>query len=185
MGFFERVVGRTNGKRLTGLILIEGVRLMVEGSVIIRQARESDVDAIIAVTEEVFGPVSIDAMIESMIGAPASWIEIKGNTIRKELADNLSGAFIAELDGELVGYATTSVNKIASRGIINNLAVRAKAQGHGVGRKLLTAALEYFRSLKLEQAKIETLTINEVGRHLYPSLGFKEVAQQVHYIMKL
>ena len=34
-------------------------------------------------------------------------------------------------------------------------------------------------------AKIETLEQNPVGRHLYPSVGFIEVARQVHSAMPL
>ena len=34
-------------------------------------------------------------------------------------------------------------------------------------------------------AKIETLEQNPIGRHLYPSLGFQEIARQIHYAMPL
>ena len=34
-------------------------------------------------------------------------------------------------------------------------------------------------------AKIETLEQNTIGRHLYPSLGFREIARQIHYAMSL
>ena len=37
----------------------------------------------------------------------------------------------------------------------------------------------------MQAAKIETLEQNLVGQALYPSLGFKEVARQVHYAMRL
>jgi hypothetical protein len=37
----------------------------------------------------------------------------------------------------------------------------------------------------MQVAKIETLEQNPVGQKLYPSLGFVEVARQVHYAMRL
>ena len=37
----------------------------------------------------------------------------------------------------------------------------------------------------LTHAKIETLAQNAIGNHLYPSLGFVEVARQVHFLAKL
>jgi len=37
----------------------------------------------------------------------------------------------------------------------------------------------------LSHAKIETLAQNAIGNHLYPSLGFVEVARQVHFVAKL
>ena len=33
--------------------------------------------------------------------------------------------------------------------------------------------------------RIETLAQNEVGQSLYPSLGFVEIARQIHYAQKL
>jgi ribosomal protein S18 acetylase RimI-like enzyme len=37
----------------------------------------------------------------------------------------------------------------------------------------------------LTHAKIETLVQNDVGNALYTSLGFREVARQIHFAMKL
>ena len=61
----------------------------------------------------------------------------------------------------------------------------AAAQGKGVGRLLLEASIDFFRSVGLSQAKIETLADNQVGQHLYPSVGFREVARQIHFVMPL
>ena len=50
-----------------------------------------------------------------------------------------------------------------------------------------TAAHEFVLELqgKGRKARIETRACNEVGRELYPSVGFTEVARQIHYVMKL
>ena len=37
----------------------------------------------------------------------------------------------------------------------------------------------------MQVAKIETLEQNAVGQALYPRAGFKEVARQIHYAMRL
>ena len=55
----------------------------------------------------------------------------------------------------------------------------------GLGRRLIEHALAHFRAAGMTVAKIETLEQNPVGRHLYPSVGFIEVARQVHYAMPL
>jgi ribosomal protein S18 acetylase RimI-like enzyme len=39
--------------------------------------------------------------------------------------------------------------------------------------------------LGLSHARIETLDQNEIGQTLYPSMGFEEVARQVHYCLDL
>ena len=70
-------------------------------------------------------------------------------------------------------------------GLIPNLAVDATVRGQGIGRRLIAHALEHFRRQGATHARIETLDQNEVGQNLYPSMGFQEVARQIHYCMKL
>ena len=147
---------------------------------------DDDAEAVASITSQTFGQVSIDAAIEKAFGrGGASWTEIKCNAVCSELTANPDGCFVAEMDGQVVGYVTTIINEPASRGTISNLAVSPACQGRGVGRKLLDRAIEHFRELGLAQARIETLECNEVGRHLYPKLGFKEVVRQIHYVMPL
>ena len=70
-------------------------------------------------------------------------------------------------------------------GWIHNLAVAEQTRGQGLGRWLIEHALAHFRSAGMKIAKIETLEQNSVGRHLYPSVGFVEVARQIHYAIAL
>jgi hypothetical protein len=37
----------------------------------------------------------------------------------------------------------------------------------------------------MKLAKIETLMQNDIGSSFYPSVGFEEVARQIHYAMPL
>lgn len=58
-----------------------------------------------------------------------------------ELEELLDSFFVAELDGELLGCAALEIynRKLAE---IRSLAVSRRAQGHGVGRKLVLACVE-------------------------------------------
>ncbi len=150
----------------------------------IRTALCSDLKSIVELTEREFRKASIDAKIEDIIGG-TPWIETKEAVLKSELEKNPDGCFVAVLDGEIAGYITTVIVSIASRGVIANVAVSSKLQGMGIGRKLIGRAIEHFRKLGLHQAKIETLATNQAGQHLYPSLGFREVERQIHYIMPL
>jgi ribosomal protein S18 acetylase RimI-like enzyme len=152
--------------------------------IIIRAAVAGDLKNIVDLTEKEFRSASIDAKIEDIIGG-TPWIETKAAVVKTELEKNPDGCFVAVLDGEIAGYITTAVIAVASRGVIANIAVSSKVQGRGIGRKLIEKALGYFRESGLHQAKIETLASNQVGQHLYPSFGFKEVERQIHYIMPL
>ena len=153
----------------------------------IRQYSPDDIDAITAITGEVFAPVSIFRAIEDKLGkiGGMGWCEKKVEDVQKELRKNPEGCFVAEQGGRAVGYITTSVFLRISQGRIVNLAVSTEAQGGGVGRNLLEKALEYFRELGLKQATIETFATNQVAQHLYPSMGFTEVGRQINYAMAL
>ncbi|MFA6291698.1 MAG: GNAT family N-acetyltransferase [Victivallales bacterium] len=150
----------------------------------IRTAVCSDLRSIVELTEKEFRSASIDAKIEDIIGG-IPWIETKAAVLKSELENNPDGCFVAVLDGKVVGYITTVIVSIASRGVVANIAVSSKLQGMGIGRKLIGRAIEHFGKLGLHQAKIETLATNQTGQHLYPSLGFREVERQIHYVMPL
>jgi len=152
---------------------------------IIRPFEKKDTAAVLDVTVKAFNmQSSIDARIEAAIGG-ADWQEVKRAGIRHEIETAPAGCAIAELNDVIVGYVGTVVNPVANRGTITNLTVDPSCQGQGIGRRLIEWALAYFRANGLYQAKIETLVTNAVGAHLYPAMGFEEVAQQAHYVLKL
>lgn len=155
--------------------------------VLIRGYRPADAVRVKAITVEGFEPVSIEAGIDRAWPGllPVSWGERKWRAMQPELAGHPERCFVAELEGEVVGYVTTTIVPEHTVGRIPDLAVDARARGHGIGRKLIEHALAFFRAQGLRLARIETLAHNEVGRHLYPSAGFVEVARQVHYVMPL
>lgn len=150
----------------------------------LRRAAARDTTSIVTLVTSVFEAASIDARIQKQFGGP-SWKRVKGDAVRQELSRNPAGCFVAVRGKRVVGVVTTTVNPVASRGIIANVAVAASCQGQGLGRKLIERALQHFRDIGLRQAKIETLTTNEAGQRLYPSLGFREVARQIHFAMPL
>jgi ribosomal protein S18 acetylase RimI-like enzyme len=157
------------------------------GCMQIRFYRPSDLEALRALTEEAFEGVSIDHNIEAVFGTIAGrdWRWRKARHIDDDVAANAGGAFVAEEDGEIIGYITTRVDPEAGIGQIPNLAVAAAARNCGLGRQLIERALDYFRALGLTHAKIETLDQNAIGQHLYPACGFREVARQIHFVMDL
>ena len=154
----------------------------------IRPYRETDREAIRAITVEAFDGVSIDQNIELRFGLVAGhdWRYRKGRHIDEDV-DAAGAAILVAQDehGEIVGYVTTQIDREAGVGLIPNMAVRAGLRGRGIGRKLIEAALGLFRDAGLELARIETLDQNPIGQHLYPDCGFVEVARQIHFALKL
>jgi len=90
--------------------------------------------------------------------------------------------FVAEVDGIILGIITTSQDQASGIGHIPNLSIAQKFQGCGMGRKLIQQALDYFRQSGMTHAKIETVVQNETGNYLYRSVGFREIARQIHYV---
>ncbi len=153
----------------------------------IRHYRPTDLETIKRLTVAGFDGVSIDRNIEDQFGPinNRDWRWRKTRHIDFDVARDADGVFVAELDGEVVGYITTFRDHDAGMGLIPNLAVDSRQRGRGIGRKLIEFALNNFRESGLTHAKIETLDQNEIGQGLYPSLGFREVARQIHYCMAL
>jgi len=153
----------------------------------IRSYRPSDLETLRALTVDAFQGVSIDHNIEKHFGLVNGhdWRWRKGRHMDDDAAANPQGIFVAEEEGEVMGYVSTRVDAEAGIGQIPNLVVAAGARNRGLGRQLIEYALDYFRSLGLTHAKIETLDQNPVGQYLYPACGFQEVARQIHYVMAL
>ncbi len=155
----------------------------------LRPYRAADRDALLEITAQVFGPGSLDRMAEEHWGQALGgtpWWQRKQADVANDCDLDPAGIFVAvDVDERVVAYVTTRLWRDVSTGWIHNLAVAADWQGKGLARALLVHALDYFRAQGMTHAKIETLAHNEVGRHLYPAVGFEELAQQVHYTMDL
>lgn len=153
----------------------------------IRPYRPGDLEVIKEITVEAFSGVSIDEAAELVYGPinGRDWKWRKARHIDADVARDVEGILVAEVEGTVVGYITTWQDTEAGIGYIPNLAFVPEWRGKGLGRRLIVEALDRFRAAGLSHAKIETLAQNEVGHHLYTSIGFQEVAQQVHFFADL
>ena len=154
---------------------------------IIRDVRSEDLPAIKAITVDAFEGVSIDRNIEATFGTidGRDWRTRKARHIDMDLAREGAAIFVAQLESQVVGYISTWIDGTDRVGFIPNLAVDAAHRGKGLGRRLIQHALDHFRQQGGSHVRIETLEQNQVGQQLYPSLGFREVARQIHYCLKL
>lgn len=154
----------------------------------LRLYRAEDLPRLQEITAQTFGPVSIDRNMEQLLGefGPSDWQQRKLAAIALDCALQPDGVFVAvDQHDQPIGYVTTRLQPASGIGWIPNLAVDPVCQGQGLGRALLERALAFFKEQGMVVAKIETLEQNPIGQHLYPSLGFQEVARQVHYALRL
>lgn len=153
----------------------------------IRNFRPDDLPALKSITVDAFDGVSIDQGMERAFGpiADHDWRWRKARHLDDDVRADAEGIFVAEAQGRIVGYVTTRRDMEAGIGHIPNIAIARECRGQGLGRQLIEHAMAHFRRLGLTHAKIETLVQNEVGNHLYTSLGFREVARQIHFLAEL
>ncbi|MFN3653381.1 MAG: GNAT family N-acetyltransferase [Armatimonadota bacterium] len=154
---------------------------------LIRTYTPHDLPHIQRITVESFEGVSIDRNIERDFGLVAGrdWRERKARDVTTDCEVQPEGVFVAEVDEAVAGYITTRIDRFTGIGRIPNLAVAPEYRAQGIGSRLIEHALEWMREQGLALAKIETLEQNERGQALYPRFGFREVARQIHYVMRL
>ena len=153
----------------------------------IRPYQPSDLEELRRMTIEGFDGIAIDQNVEKQFGilSGRDWRWRKARQVDEDCAANPAGVFVAEENGEVLGYISTRLDRETGKGRIPNLAVATTARGRGLGRQLLESALDYFRREGMSFAMIETMENNPAGQHLYPSCGFVEAGRQIHYALKL
>jgi ribosomal protein S18 acetylase RimI-like enzyme len=87
--------------------------------------------------------------------------------------------FIAECSGLPAGFITCSLG--AAEGVIGLLAVDGDFQSRGIGRALVTAALNYFREQGMTRARVVTQGSNLRSQRLYQRCGFVTEQVQLWY----
>ena len=154
---------------------------------IIREFRPDDSPSIKQLTVDSFAGVTLEQNVEEKLGilADHDWRWRKARHIDEDVEANPTGIFVAVSENRVVGYITTRIDRDAGKGRIPNLAVAETWRGKGLGGQLINHALDYFRSLGLAYAVIETMAQNDVGNHLYTASGFVEVARQIHFARRL
>ena len=153
----------------------------------IRNWREDDLPVLREILVDSFGGVSIDEGIEERFGEinGRDWRWRKARHLDDDLRRPEAAIFVMEEGERIVGFISTWIDREAGIGQIPNLSIREEYRGRGGGRRLIEYALDHFRDRGVTHAKIETLAQNDIGRHLYPSVGFREVARQIHFVAEL
>jgi len=156
-------------------------------TVTFRPYRPDDLPTLKAIMVEAFDGVSIDQGIEQEFGPinGHDWKWRKARHLDQDATRDPEGIIVAEQAGRIVGFVSCWIDREGGMGHVPNISLVPDARGQGLGRQLLERAMERFRAAGMTHAKIETLAQNAVGNHLYSSLGFREVARQIHMVAEL
>jgi ribosomal-protein-alanine N-acetyltransferase len=84
-----------------------------------------------------------------------------------------------ECDGEIVGYSVIMI--AVGEAHLLNLSIAANRQRRGLGREMLGFLVKLARDFSVHKMFLEVRPSNVVGRHLYASAGFSEIATRRGY----
>jgi dTDP-4-amino-4,6-dideoxy-D-galactose acyltransferase len=103
----------------------------------------------------------------------ATWIE-------KSCQGYADTVLVAELSGQAVGYISLHLKEVG-QGQIGLVGVRADAQGHGLGRKLINESLRWFAGQGVGTITVVTQGRNLAAQRLYQKSGFLPTSTGVWY----
>ena len=109
---------------------------------------------------------TVVALENASFGAP--W---RPSAYSRAVADPHHNFFVAEFDGDLVGYAGLWVE--GEQAHIAKLAVHDDHRRRGIGTAMIEHLLDHARRLGLSQAYLEVRRSNLVAQDLYRRLGFR------------
>jgi len=99
--------------------------------------------------------------------------------IGRMTAEGKAGIFLAEVDGEAVGFVTAEVARRApcfvhrEHGIIGDLAVTERCRRTGIGRKLCARALRWISGQGLQVAEVRVSADNPLATGFWAKMGFR------------
>lgn len=85
--------------------------------------------------------------------------------------------FVAEVDGEVVGYAKTQYNKDERRFYVSSLYILPSFQGKGIGGKLMAVAEETAAGYNVDSVWLGVMTQNVPALDWYKRTGFQFIEE--------
>jgi ribosomal protein S18 acetylase RimI-like enzyme len=137
--------------------------------IIIREAKKSDLLTIGKLTLE---------LIEAMGNTEGIDVKLIAENCQNLLSEANSHILVAEIGGVVVGFVNFTTRKtILHRGLsglIDEIIVAKSYRGKGLGKKLLSSAIEKSRQLGCCEVEVSTEKTNIKAREFYRQCGFTE-----------
>ncbi|MER5942084.1 mycothiol synthase [Streptomyces sp. NPDC001928] len=140
------------------------------------------------VTVRTFVPGQDDAAWLAVNAAAFAHHPEQGSLAQRDLDDRKAeawfdpaGFFLAERDGELIGFHWTKVHAEEGLGEVYVLGVRPGAQGGGLGKALTTIGLRHLAAQGLPTAMLYVDADNKAAVSVYERLGFTTYETDLMY----
>ncbi len=155
-----------------------------------RAATADDIPLIVSLARGIWDMGAAKAMEErhGQIGG-RPWQEYVADSMLSAMEARVSEGhcLIAEIDGQVAGWATWSLDHDRGVGTVGYNGVHPCFRGHGIGTELVRRAVEALRECGMRIAAVTT-GLNDghaAARCVYEKLGFKPLTESVHYTMDL
>ena len=114
-------------------------------------------------------------------------IRLAENFIRERLSNNESVIFVALENHIPVGftqlYPKYSSMRASKNWILNDLYVISEHRKTGIGRDLVTKAMQFAKSEGAAFVQLETAFDNYAAQHLYEAIGFKKQEPETEFLL--
>jgi ribosomal protein S18 acetylase RimI-like enzyme len=134
----------------------------VDAAVVIRPFRDSDLDAIVALSLRAWEPVfeSLRAVLGDAIFArlhQPEWRTVQAEAVRSTCTNEERDVFVAVADGNPVGFATVALDAFHERmGVVDMIAVDPAFQRRGIATALMDRSADHMRDRGMDIAVVET-----------------------------
>ncbi|WBW97340.1 GNAT family N-acetyltransferase [Oceanirhabdus sp. W0125-5] len=113
--------------------------------------------------------------------------ESREEFIIDKLNDEESNIFVCECEGDIVGLIITRVMKTPDVSIfiprefgwIENLIVKEKSRGLGIGKKLMDEAEDWLKSRGVKEIELNVYNFNKGAIALYEKLGYIDLSKKM------
>jgi len=134
---------------------------MMSDQILIRDMRESDLDAMAAIEQASFS---------------VPWTR---NMLEEELSNSRARYRVLEFQGAVVGYI--GMWQILDEGHITNVAVLPEFRRRGFARRLMQDLVDYAKANGIRSLTLEVRVGNLPAIRLYESFGFQIEGRRKHY----
>lgn len=140
----------------------------------IRVARISDVLALYSLQKRL---ISYERNYDKAMKRNAVYYPPK--ELRRLIKSRNGRILVAEIDGEIVGCGFGRITKAEGwdafdkKGYVGSMFVDPKFRGKGIGKKILSGLLDWFKERKVKDVQLNVYPNNERAVSFYEGFGFK------------
>jgi len=153
-----------------------------------RPAGEDDLEAIVAIARRIW-TMGMTKRLEDRFGVQGgkSWDHWVAEGMRAAMRTRLETCLVAEVEGQVVGWACWTIDRERNQGQIGYNGVAPECRGLGVGTTLVQMALDKLREAGLPLALVVTGLDDghAPARRVYEKCGFEPLQQSVTYVREL